>query len=716
MQTKSESTDKRLDVVIIGGPRAPELVPDWCSVSWVPCSLDGLKQIRDKVADADLLVFWPDWRLLGQYPRPIELLQFDIPGTDHMNPPYRDGKKTKRCPVRRDAIYSYLEGGVSDPHQRDVVFSWISNILAEVMEKANIVAKGGHGVILVVPSDYLDWKNRGADCDGKSVPWRGHAADCFHWFSDKLRVYEAEGVKAVHRQPIVVCHKSKYFNSLVAAHENSVDAWSYLFAMNMRIPGLSVVEQYDDVQEGSISAPYIMPYVNGNICFCPTVEGRTGGPRNLVFAFSSGKRGGYIVMPEPRSIDALLGCLPQSLVEEKDDGDFETWVPRLEGQAIISADPAMKLHCFRKLILEDDCKKAKNRIDSLLEQRKQTNPLTGDSPAMLRMYVDILDAVNHPKDHVLVHGEKGTGKKLVYELLRRLFQKGKEPFEIPASTMFSGTNLHTFLFGHEVGSFTGAIKNRQGAFLRASGGTIVFDNIQNENKEFFNQLLRVLESDQMIQGLGVDGAQSANCRIICGFNRPIAELVDNKSVPDDWPARFEAVIEIPRLDDRKEDIPALIGCFVDEYWAERPELAKSTFSRENLHKECESEIQIWQCASWSNCVGQNILAGEDANVRALRKAVRNHLKRITRFVEYVEPLEPGPGNSRKKMSIVQLQAILLTAKRGDELWSDLKPKLVKDEGGEKCFTWLKSLRKRVNDEPESFSQEIRDYVEGLKEE
>ena len=254
--------------------------------------------------------------------------------------------------------------------------------------------------------------------------------------------------------------------------------------------------------------------------------------------------------------------------------------------------------------------RAKTSIDVLLKKRGKDNPIIGSSPALLQIYPKVLQAVQDPKAHVLVVGETGTGKEVVYELLRLLSPENK-PFEIYQLSGARGNDVKSDVFGHVEGAYTGSHGVRQGAVARAEGGTLVLDNAQTYGLDVFADLLRFLQKGQPYRVYGDDEEKHANCRVVVGFNVEPEELEEKEKLPLDWRARFDIRIDVPSLDDRREDIPALVHAFTAKFQRERK------LDSVEAIKPPAHQVSLWMSSSWR---------GSNGNVRGLRGAVRAYCR------------------------------------------------------------------------------------------
>ena len=163
---------------------------------------------------------------------------------------------------------------------------------------------------------------------------------------------------------------------------------------------------------------------------------------------------------------------------------------------------------------------------------------------------------------VMISGESGTGKELVARALHYDGHRSEGPFVAVNCGAFAETLLESELFGHERGSFTGAIGRHKGAFERADGGTLFLDEIGDAPKSVQVKLLRALEEREIIR-IGGQESFKVDVRLISASNRPLKDLVETGEFREDLLYRLKVVnLEIPPLRDRREDIRPLVDRFV----------------------------------------------------------------------------------------------------------------------------------------------------------
>lgn len=166
---------------------------------------------------------------------------------------------------------------------------------------------------------------------------------------------------------------------------------------------------------------------------------------------------------------------------------------------------------------------------------------------------------------VLIQGETGTGKELMSRAVHFFSGRKSFPFLAQNCGAFPDELLHSELFGHKRGAFTGAISDRLGLFPAADGGTVFLDEISEVSPSFQVSLLRFLQEGE-VKPLGTNQTRQCNIRIIAATNRPLAELVQQGKFRRDLYYRLRGFeINIPPLRERRDDIPVLAEHAVHKY-------------------------------------------------------------------------------------------------------------------------------------------------------
>ncbi|MCL6269219.1 nitrogen regulation protein NR(I) [Sansalvadorimonas sp. 2012CJ34-2] len=191
-----------------------------------------------------------------------------------------------------------------------------------------------------------------------------------------------------------------------------------------------------------------------------------------------------------------------------------------------------------------------------------TPEIIGEAPAMQEVFRAI-GRLSQSNITVLINGESGTGKELVAHALHRHSPRAANPF-IPLNMAAIPKDLiESELFGHEKGAFTGANQQRRGRFEQANGGTLFLDEIGDMPADTQTRLLRVLADGEFYR-VGGHTPVSVDVRIIAATHQNLEGLVQEGKFREDLFHRLNVIrIHLPRLGDRREDIPLLALHFLD---------------------------------------------------------------------------------------------------------------------------------------------------------
>ncbi len=199
-----------------------------------------------------------------------------------------------------------------------------------------------------------------------------------------------------------------------------------------------------------------------------------------------------------------------------------------------------------------------------LEQLQEEIGFYGKSPQVEELVQTIVTVA--PTDlSVLLIGESGTGKEVIANAIHRLSKRKDKPLiSVNCGAIPEGI-LESELFGHEKGSFTGAIGQKKGYFEAANKGTIFLDEIGEMPLNTQVKLLRVLETSEVMRVGGTESIK-VDVRIIAATNKDLERAVQNNEFRRDLYFRLKAItLKIPPLRKRKGDIPILVKIFADEY-------------------------------------------------------------------------------------------------------------------------------------------------------
>ena len=216
---------------------------------------------------------------------------------------------------------------------------------------------------------------------------------------------------------------------------------------------------------------------------------------------------------------------------------------------------------------------------------------------------------------ILIQGETGTGKELMARAVHFYSSRRNFPFLTQNCGALPDDLLHSELFGHKRGAFTGAISDRLGLFPAADGGTVFLDEISEVSASFQISLLRFLQEGE-VKPLGTDQTRHCDVRIIAASNRPLKELAEKGLFRRDLYYRLKGVeLEIPPLRERIEDIPVLADHLAHKY-------------AESIHRKIpgisHEVMRLFKSFSWPG------------NVRELE----NEVRRMVALAENGEFLSP----------------------------------------------------------------------------
>ena len=254
---------------------------------------------------------------------------------------------------------------------------------------------------------------------------------------------------------------------------------------------------------------------------------------------------------------------------------------------------------MKGVTLKNENKLLKKRLG----QKKNRYGMIGES-AVMRTLFNTIEKVTDVNCNVIITGESGTGKELVARALHDYSSRKESPFVTVDCGALNENMLESELFGHEKNAFDGAEHRQQGLLEQSSGGTLFLDEICNISDAMQIKLMRTIESNK-ISRLGSSELINIDVRIIAASNRHLEQALEKDELRYDFYHRLNVVnICVPRLDERVEDIPALIEYFVHEF-SERYNRTVTGFDKASLNLLCNT--------NW------------DGNVRALRNTVEREV-------------------------------------------------------------------------------------------
>ncbi|UVK50113.1 nif-specific transcriptional activator NifA (plasmid) [Mesorhizobium sp. AR02] len=205
-----------------------------------------------------------------------------------------------------------------------------------------------------------------------------------------------------------------------------------------------------------------------------------------------------------------------------------------------------------------------NRADAARHRQIKIDGIIGESLALKRV-LETVSVVARTNSTVLLRGESGTGKEFFAQAIHKLSARGKKAFVKLNCAALSESVLESELFGHEKGSFTGAISQRAGRFELANGGTLLLDEIGEISPAFQAKLLRVLQEGEL-ERVGGTRTLQVDVRLICATNKDLETAVLNGQFRADLYYRINVVpIILPPLRERAGDIPRLANAFLERF-------------------------------------------------------------------------------------------------------------------------------------------------------
>ena len=245
-------------------------------------------------------------------------------------------------------------------------------------------------------------------------------------------------------------------------------------------------------------------------------------------------------------------------------GDIETAVECIKKGAFDFIQKPLDLNRILITIKNATDKVTLVKETKILKKKVYGADMIGTSAPMMKVK-DMIAKVAPTDARVLILGPNGSGKELVARNLHQQSLRSQMPFIEVNCAAIPSELIESELFGHEKGSFTSAIKQHKGKFEQADGGTLFLDEIGDMSLAAQAKVLRVLQ-ERKLSRVGSDKDIEVDVRVIAATNKNIAEEIAKGNFREDLYHRLSViVINVPGLDDRKDDIPMLIQHFMEKY-------------------------------------------------------------------------------------------------------------------------------------------------------
>jgi DNA-binding NtrC family response regulator len=228
---------------------------------------------------------------------------------------------------------------------------------------------------------------------------------------------------------------------------------------------------------------------------------------------------------------------------------------------------------IKNLVAHQDLVEENISLRQKIEDRYLFEGIIAKSPVMLRIF-ELIKTVAPTIATVLIIGKTGTGKEIVARAVHHQSQRRSKPFLAISCASLPESLLESELFGHEKGSFTGAVERKKGKFEAADKGTLFLDEIGEINANIQIHLLRALE-EKKITRVGGNEEIDVDVRVIAATNKDLKALVKQGSFREDLYYRLNVVtIQLPALMDRREDILPLAEHFLRKFSKDNNKVVK----------------------------------------------------------------------------------------------------------------------------------------------
>ncbi|NCT18188.1 MAG: response regulator [Flavobacteriaceae bacterium CG_4_8_14_3_um_filter_34_10] len=311
-----------------------------------------------------------------------------------------------------------------------------------------------------------------------------------------------------------------------------------------------------------------------------------------------------IKMPKMDGVEVLIATkkikpeIPMVMISGHGDLDVAVNTMRLGAFDYISKPPdlnrllnTVRIALDRKELVVEN-KRLKSKVSKNFE-------MIGESQPIIKIK-EIIEKVAPTEARVLITGPNGTGKELVAHWIHEKSERASGPMIEVNCAAIPSELIESELFGHVKGAFTSAIKDRAGKFEAANGGTLFLDEIGDMSLSVQAKVLRALQEGR-VQRVGNDKDIKVDVRVVAATNKNLQEEIKNKRFREDLYHRLAVIlIQVPSLNERREDIPLLV-----EFFTEKIALEQGTTKKEFSKKA----IKLLQEYDWTG------------NVRELRNVI-----------------------------------------------------------------------------------------------
>jgi two-component system response regulator AtoC len=319
---------------------------------------------------------------------------------------------------------------------------------------------------------------------------------------------------------------------------------------------------------------------------------------------------------------------------------------------------------IEKLVEHQDLIEENIKLRQKIADRFHFEGIIAKSPKMLKIF-ELIRIVAPTNATVLITGETGTGKEVVARAVHHQSKRRSKGFIATSCAALPESLLESELFGHEKGSFTGAVERKKGKFEAADKGTLFLDEIGEINANTQVHLLRALE-EKKITRIGSNEEIDVDARVITATNKDLRHMVMQEQFREDLYYRLKVVtINLPALKERREDILPLAEHFLKKYAEENskeiinlsPEVIEFmlNYSWPGNVRELENMIEHGVILSTSNAVTmaelpQDIIHPLPSEEKTIEAITKNHILHV---------LEETNGNISEAAKILGVQRMTL---------------------------------------------------------